>query len=90
MAGVTLKKWVNFLTEEQPEAIDPKGSEWVGAWWLGYALVIAALLIFSTPLFFFPSEALKKANFLAMINLTLQFLAILSPSRFQSKRNSQK
>ena len=56
MAGVTLKKWVNFLSEDQPDQIDPKGSEWVGAWWLGYAIVIICLLIFSTPLAFFPRQ----------------------------------
>jgi hypothetical protein len=45
IAGMFLKLWVNW-PEPAPINIDPRGSEWVGAWWMGYYVVSIAIIIF--------------------------------------------
>jgi len=59
MGGSILKLWVNF-PDPAPVEVDPKGSEWVGAWWLGYFIVTIFLAILSFPLRFFPRELAKN------------------------------
>ncbi|CAG5091174.1 Oidioi.mRNA.OKI2018_I69.PAR.g12900.t1.cds [Oikopleura dioica] len=60
-ASYVLSLWVNFTYECAPDWVDPNGSDWIGAWWVGYVIAAASLLIFSTPLAFFP-RSLKNKN----------------------------
>ncbi len=60
-ASYVLSLWVNFTYECAPDWVDPNGSDWIGAWWVGYVIAAASLLVFSTPLAFFPRN-LKGEN----------------------------
>ena len=62
MAHIFLEKWINFYFEEAPVEIDPRGSQWVGAWWLGYIVVIVMITCVSWPLLCFPRQLRSNAK----------------------------
>ena len=40
-----LKIWVNITTECAPDIIDPRSSQWVGAWWMGFIIPLFGVMI---------------------------------------------
>lgn len=60
MGGFFLKIWVNiFWGECAPDIIDPRSSQWVGAWWMGYLIPMVAVFFLNIPMAFFPRDLPK-------------------------------
>ncbi|XP_071946098.1 solute carrier organic anion transporter family member 2A1-like, partial [Antedon mediterranea] len=56
-----LSLYVDFHRVDEDDNIptDPSDPRWIGAWWLGFVIFSALIMMFSIPLFFFPRQ-LKK------------------------------
>ena len=63
---------VNFLFNTQVD-LNEKDPRWVGAWWIGFPVIAALLLLFSFPLIFFPEVFLIPHVFLCVDNVFIIF-----------------
>ncbi|TRY69950.1 hypothetical protein TCAL_04473 [Tigriopus californicus] len=59
LASFCLKTFVNPGVDPGYDETDPR---WVGAWWLGYPIIGALILVFAFPLAFFPQRLPKEGT----------------------------
>ena len=45
LSAFFLKLWVNINVECAPDIIDPRSSQWVGAWWMGFIIPFFGVVI---------------------------------------------
>ena len=45
LSAFFLKLWVNINIECAPDIIDPRSSQWVGAWWMGFIIPLFGVVI---------------------------------------------
>ena len=60
LSGVCLTRHTDFYKLNPSESHSKPGDpDWIGAWWMGFFICGAIMLVISLPLFFFPKELPK-------------------------------